>query len=117
MVLQTNLAHQEAQQMLSSKFRTAAVALIAASSFAATSAVPAVSQAKPINPYRSVTTKAAVNKKVTSGCAEAREYLNEALQNLENAHKEENKENIEKYRGIANLEYEFGFEMGCGFAG
>jgi hypothetical protein len=117
MGLQANLAHQEAQQMLSSKIRTAAVALIAASSFAATSVAPAVSQAKPINPYRSVTTKAAVNKKVTAGCAEAREYLNEALQNLEKAHKEENKENIEKYRGIANLEYEFGFEMGCGFAG
>jgi hypothetical protein len=103
--------------MLSSKIRTAAVALIAASSFAATSFVPAVSQAKPINPYRSVTTKAAVNKQVTAGCAEAREYLNEALHNLESAHKEENKEKIDKYRGIANLEYEFGFEMGCGFAG
>jgi hypothetical protein len=58
----------------------------------------------------------AVNKKVTAGCAEAREYLNEALRNLEKAHKEENKEAIDKYRNIANLEYEFGFEMGCGFA-
>jgi flagellar motility protein MotE (MotC chaperone) len=102
--------------MLSTKIRTSIVALLAASSFAATSAVPAVSHADRINPYRSVTTKRAVNKQVTSGCAEAREYLNEALQKLESAHKEENKEAIEKYRGIANLEYEFGFEMGCGFA-
>ncbi|HEX4467319.1 MAG TPA: hypothetical protein VH025_09030 [Solirubrobacteraceae bacterium] len=103
--------------MLSSKIRTAVVTLVAVSGFAATAAVPAISQAKPINPYRSVSTKYAVNKKVTAGCAEAREYLNEALHNLEKAHKEENKEAIDKYRNIANLEYEFGFEMGCGFAG
>jgi flagellar motility protein MotE (MotC chaperone) len=117
MVLQANLAHQEAHEMLSSKIRTTIVALVAASSFAATAVVPAVSQAKPINPYRSVTTKQAMNKKVTAGCAEARESLNEALRNLDKAHKEENKESIDKYRNIANLEYEFGFEMGCGFAG
>jgi hypothetical protein len=102
--------------MLSTKIRTAIVTLVAASSIAATSVAPAVSQAKPINPYRSVSTKYAVNKKVTAGCAEARENLNEALHNLEKAHKEENKEAIDKYRNIANLQYEFGFEMGCGFA-
>jgi hypothetical protein len=102
--------------MLGTKIRTTVIALIAASSFAATAVVPAVSQAKPINPYRSVTTKQAMKKQVTSGCAEAREYLNEALQKLEAAHKAENTEEINKYRGIANLEYEFGYEMGCGFA-
>jgi flagellar motility protein MotE (MotC chaperone) len=115
MVLQTN-SPWEANEMLSTKTRNTVIALIAASGFAATSAVPAVSQAKPINPYRSVTTKSAVNKKVTAGCAEAREALNQALQKLEQAHKEENKQEIEKNRGVANLEYEFGYEMGCGFA-
>ena len=53
--------------MLTTKIRTTIIALVAASSFAATSVVPAVSQAKPINPYRGVTTKLAVKKQVVGG--------------------------------------------------
>jgi hypothetical protein len=115
MVLQTNQARKEATTM-NARIRNTIIALIAASSFAATSAVPAVSQAAKINPYRNAQAKKAASKQVTAGCAEAREYLNEALQKLEKAHKQENKAEIEKQRSIANLEYEFGFEMGCGFA-
>jgi hypothetical protein len=115
MVLQTNQARKEANEM-NTKLRNTIIALLAASSFAATSAVPTVSQAAKINPYRNAQAKKAASKQVTAGCAEAREALNQALQNLEKAHKEENKAEIEKYRSVANLEYEFGFEMGCGFA-
>ena len=101
---------------MNTRIRNTIIALIAASSFAATAAVPTVSQAAKINPYRNAQAKKAAGKQVTAGCAEAREALNQALQNLEKAHKQENKAEIEKQRNIANLEYEFGFEMGCGFA-
>ena len=102
--------------MLSSKIRTAIVALAAASSFAATAVAPAASQAKPINPYRNVTTKIAVKKQPVSGlCQETREALNEALRNLEQAHKDENAAEVTNWRNAANNTYEFGYELGCGF--
>jgi hypothetical protein len=115
MVLQTN-SPQEATEMLT-KTRTTIIALIAASSFAAASVVPAVSQAKPIDPNRGVTTKLALQKQVVKEmCSETLGSLNEDLQNLEKAHKEQNAKEIEKWRASANGDYQFGYEMGCGFA-
>lgn len=101
---------------MNTKIRATMIALVAASSFATASIAPAVSQAQKIDPNRNASAKRAVSKQVTTGCAETREALNEALQKLEQAHKEENAEGIEKYRTVANLEYKFGYELGCGFA-
>ncbi len=102
--------------MLSSKIRTAAVALVAAAGFAATSVAPAVSQAKPINPYRSVTTKTAVKKQVVSGpCKDLREMLNEDLQRLDAAHRAGNTEEATRERERANEAYKTGYEGECGF--
>jgi hypothetical protein len=99
-----------------SKIRSTAVVFVAASSFIATSALPAA-QAKPINPHRSVTTKYAVNKKVVSGpCHELMEMLNESLRELDRAHKEGNEQGVKMQREQANNEYMTGYENGCGFA-
>ena len=87
---------------MNTKIRTTIIALVAASSFAATSVVPAVSQAQKIDPNRNASAKRAVSKQVTTGCAETREALNEALQKLEQAHKEENAEGRKKVRIVAN---------------
>jgi hypothetical protein len=116
MALQANLAHQEAHRMRSSKIRTAAVALIAASSFAATSLVPTVSQAAKINPARQAAAKRAVQKQVVSGvCQELREMLNEDLQRLDAAHRAGNTEEATRERERANDAYKTGYEGGCGF--
>jgi TolA-binding protein len=102
--------------MLSSKIRSTTIALIAASSFAATAVVPAVSQASRVNPYRSAQAKQAAHKQVVGGiCSETLESLNEDLRLLEKAHKEENTKEIEKWRTSANADYKFGYELGCGF--
>jgi hypothetical protein len=103
--------------MPSSKIRTAAVTLLATAGLAGVSAMPAVSQAKPINPYRSVTTKQAVKKQVVnSHCSELREMLNESLRELDKAHREGNDEGVKTQREQANTEYLIGYENGCGFA-
>ncbi|HWF32169.1 MAG TPA: hypothetical protein VG188_06405 [Solirubrobacteraceae bacterium] len=103
--------------MFAKKIRSTAVVLIAASSFIATSALPAA-QAKPINPHRSVTTKYAVNKQVVSGpCHELTEMLNESLCELDKAHREGNDAQVKVQREQANNEYATGYENGCGFAG
>jgi hypothetical protein len=116
MVLQTN-SPQEARKMLNSKIRTTVITLVAAASFAATSAVPAVSQAKPINPYRGATTKAATNKQVVGGvCGTLGQRYKESLKQLEKAHKEENPEGIKQEREKANEYFAAGFELGCGYA-
>jgi hypothetical protein len=99
-----------------SKIRSTAVVFVAASSFVATSALPAA-QAKPINPHRSVTTKYAVNKKVVNGpCHELMEMLNESLRELDKAHREGNDQGVKAQREQANNEYMTGYENGCGFA-
>ncbi|HST33363.1 MAG TPA: hypothetical protein VLJ80_07570 [Solirubrobacteraceae bacterium] len=99
-----------------SKIRSTAVVFVAASSFVATSALPAA-QAKPINPHRSVTTKYAVNKKVVNGpCHELMEMLNESLRELDKAHREGNDQGVKAQREQANSEYQTGYEYGCGFA-
>ncbi len=101
--------------MLSSKIRTAAVTLIA-SGFVAMSFVPAVSQAKPINPYRKVTTTTAVKKQVVSGpCKDLGEMLNEDLQRLDAAHRSGNTEEATRERERANDAYKTGYENECGF--
>jgi hypothetical protein len=103
--------------MLSSKIRTSFIALIAASSFAATSMAPAVSQAKPINPYRGVTTKIATKKQVVGGlCGSLSQRYKESLKQLEKAHKEEDPEGIAREREKANEYFAAGYEFGCGFA-
>ena len=102
--------------MLSTKIRSTAVALAAASGLLAASALPAA-QAKPINPHRSVTTKYAVNKQVVSGpCHELMEMLNESLRELDRAHKAGNDQQVKAQREQANNEYQTGYENGCGFA-
>ncbi|HXP37984.1 MAG TPA: hypothetical protein VN817_09485 [Solirubrobacteraceae bacterium] len=102
--------------MFAKKIRSTAVVLVAASSFIATSALPAA-QAKPINPHRSVTTKYAVNKQVVSGpCHELMEMLNESLRELDKAHREGNDALVKVQREQANNEYATGYENGCGFA-
>jgi hypothetical protein len=103
--------------MLSAKIRTTIIALVAASSFAATSVVPAVSQAKPINPYRSVTTKRAVKKQVVGGvCGTLGQRYNESLKQLDKAHREEDADGIKREREKANEYFAAGYELGCGFA-
>jgi hypothetical protein len=103
--------------MLSAKIRTTIIALVAASSFAATSVVPAVSQAKPINPYRSVTTKRAVKKQVVGGvCGTLGQRYNESLNQLDKAHREEDADGIKREREKANEYFAAGYELGCGFA-
>ena len=102
--------------MLSSKIRTTVIALVAASGFAAASVVPAVSQASRKNPDRSAQTKQAASKGVVGGvCAEALGALNEALWNLEKAHKEGNAKEIEQQQYNANTDYKMAFDMGCAF--
>jgi hypothetical protein len=92
------------------------VALTAASSFAATAVVPAVSQASRVNPYRSAQAKQAASKQTVGGpCSETLGSLNQDLRNREQAHKEENAKAIEKSRNSANADYKLGYEMGCGF--
>jgi hypothetical protein len=117
MVLQANLAHQEAHEMLSSKTRTAIVALIAASSFATMAVVPAASQAAKINPARNAAAKQAAHKQAISGvCTELREMLNEDLQRLDAAHRAGNTAEATQERERANDAYKTGYEGGCGFA-
>jgi hypothetical protein len=102
--------------MFVKKLRSTAVVFIAASSFIATSALPAA-QAKPINPHRSVTTKYAINKQVVNGpCHELMEMLNESLRELDKAHREGNDAGVKTQREQANNEYATGYENGCGFA-
>ena len=115
MVLQTN-SPQEATEMLT-KTRTAIIALIAASSFAAASVVPAVSQAKPINPYRTATTNQAVKKQVVGGvCGGLGQRYEEFLKQLDRAHTEEDAEGIKHAREKANEYLGAGYELGCAFA-
>jgi hypothetical protein len=114
MVLQANLAHQEAP-MLSSKIRTIAVTLVATASFAATSLVPTASQAAKINPARNAAAKRAVQKQVVSGCKELREMLNEDLQRLDAAHQTGNTQEATRERERANDAYKAGYENECGF--
>ncbi len=103
--------------MLSSKIRTAAVAFTVSAGLAGASAMPAVSQAKPINPYRNVATKQAVKKQVVnSHCGELLEMLNESLRELDKAHREGNEQAVKTQREQANYEYQTGYENGCGFA-
>ena len=103
--------------MLSTKIRTTTIALAAMSSFAATSMVPAVSQAKPVNPYRGVATKQAVKKQVVGGvCGALGQRYKESLRQLEKAHREEDAEGIGRERERANEYFGAGFELGCGFA-
>jgi hypothetical protein len=102
--------------MFVKKLRSAAVVFVAASSFIATSALPAA-QAKPINPHRSVTTKYAINKQVVNGpCHELMEMLNESRRELDKAHREGNEAGVKAQREQANNEYMTGYENGCGFA-
>ena len=115
MVLQTN-SPQEATEMLT-KTRTTIIALIAASSFAAASVVPAVSQAKPIDPYRTVTTKLAVKKQVVGGvCGGLGQRYEEFLKQLDLAHREEDADGIKHAREKANEYLGAGYELGCAFA-
>jgi hypothetical protein len=103
--------------MLSSRIRTTIVTLVAASSFAAASVAPAVSQAKPINPYRGATTKIATKKQVVGGiCGTLGQRYKETLKQLEKAHREEDEEGIKREREKANEYFGAGFEFGCGFA-
>jgi hypothetical protein len=103
--------------MLSSKIRTIIITLVAASSFAAASMAPAVSQAKPINPYRGVTTKIATKKQVVGGlCGTLGQRYKETLKQLEKAHAEEDDEGIKREREKANEYFSAGFEFGCSFA-
>ncbi|MHB8234568.1 MAG: hypothetical protein ACYDHT_07935 [Solirubrobacteraceae bacterium] len=103
--------------MRSSKIRTAAVTLLATAGLACASAMPAVSQAKPINPYRNVATKQATKKQVVnSHCSELLEMLNESLRELDKAHREGNEQGVKTQREQANNEYLTGYENGCGFA-
>jgi hypothetical protein len=101
--------------MFVKKLRSTAVVFVVASSFIATSALPAA-QAKPINPHRSVTTKYAVNKQVVGGfCHELLGMLNESLRELDKAHREGNDAQVKVQREQANNEYATGYENGCGF--
>ena len=103
--------------MLSTKIRTTIIALVAASSFAATSVVPAVSQAKPINPYRGATTKLAVKKQVVGGvCGDLAQRYKESVRQLETAHNEEDATGIKQEREKANEYLGAGYELGCAFA-
>lgn len=102
---------------MSRKIRNIAIAVVAASSFAATSAVPAVSQAKPINPYRGVSTKQATKKQVVGGlCGTLGQRYNESLRQLEKAHREEDPDAVKRERELANEYLGAGYEFGCGFA-
>jgi hypothetical protein len=115
MVLQTNFSHRRPEML--TKTRTTIIALIAASSFAATAVVPVVSQAKPINPYRNVSTKQAVKKQVVSGvCGSLGQRYNESLRQLETAHNEEDATGIKQEREKANEYLGAGYELGCAFA-
>jgi len=102
--------------MLSSKIRTIAIALVATSSFAATSLVPTASQAAKINPARNAAAKRAVQKQVVSGvCKELREMLNEDLQRLDAARRAGNTQEATQERERANDAYKTGYEGECGF--
>ena len=115
MVLQTN-SPQEATEMLT-KTRTTIIALITASSFAAASVVPAISQAKPINPYQTASAKRAVNKQVVGGvCGGLGQRYGEFVKQLEIAHSEEDAEGIKHAREKANEYLAAGYELGCAFA-
>jgi hypothetical protein len=77
MVLQTNFALQEATQMLTTKTRTIIATVVASVSFAATTVVPAVSQARPKTSARKVPssqTCEALAESTTKAEAEARDY-------------------------------------------
>jgi hypothetical protein len=116
MVVQTN-SPQEAKEMPSTRIRSTVIALIAASSFAAASMVPAVSRAKPINPYRGATTKIATKKQVVGGvCGTLGQRYKESLKQLEKAHSEEDPSGIKREREKANEYFAAGYELGCGFA-
>ena len=98
------------------KIRNGIIALVAASSFAATSVVPAVSQAAPINPNRTVAAKQAVKKQVVGGvCGGLAQRFNEFVKQLERAHSEEDPEGIKLARERANEYFAAGFELGCAF--
>lgn len=102
---------------MNTKIRSTVIALVAASSFATVSVVPAVSQAKPINPYRGVSTKAATKKQVVGGiCGTLGQRYDESVRQLEKAHKEEDADGIKRERELANEYLGAGYEMGCGFA-
>jgi hypothetical protein len=104
--------------MLSSKIRTIAIAiaLVATSSFAATSLVPTASQAAKINPARNAAAKRAAQKQVLAGpCKELREMLNEDLQRLDAAHQAGNTQEATQERERANDAYKTGYENECGF--
>jgi hypothetical protein len=116
MVLQTNFSHRR-PEMLSTRIRTTVIALVAASSFAATSVVPAVSQAKPINPYRNAQAKKAASKQVVGGvCGSLGQRYKESLRQLETAHNEEDAAGIKYEREKANEYLGAGYELGCAFA-
>lgn len=102
---------------MSTKIRSMLIAVVATSSLVAASLVPAVSQAKPINPYRGVTTKAATKKQVVGGlCGTLGQRYNESLRQLEKAHREEDAAGVKRERELANEYLGAGYEMGCGFA-
>lgn len=99
------------------KTRTTIIALIAASSFAATAVVPTVSQAAKINPYRNAQAKKAASKQVVSGvCGSLGLRYNESLKQLETAHNEEDATGIKQEREKANEYLAAGYELGCAFA-
>ena len=99
------------------KTRTTIITLIATSSFAAASVVPAVSQAKPIDPYRTASTKQAVKKQVVGGvCGGLGKRYEEFVKQLEIAHSEEDAEGIKHAREKANEYLAAGYELGCAFA-
>jgi hypothetical protein len=98
--------------MLSTKIRTTIIALVATSSFAAASIVPAVSQAaKNTGAYSksAESTKAAMCHMIT-------EYFNEALQDLAKAHASGDQAAINKARENVNADYLEGYENGCAWA-
>jgi hypothetical protein len=114
MASQTN-SPWEATEM-TTKIRNGIIALVAASGFAATAVVPAISQAAPIDPNRAVTTKLAVKKQVVGGiCGTLGQRYNESLRQLEKAHKEEDSQGIKQERERANEYFAAGFEIGCAF--
>ena len=103
--------------MLRTQIRTTVIALVAASSFAATSAVPTVSQAAKINPYRNAQAKQAASKQVVGGvCGDLAQRYKESVRQLETAHNEEDATGIKQEREKANEYLGAGYELGCAFA-
>jgi hypothetical protein len=116
MVLTNQLQPQEANEM-NTKLRNTIIALVAASSFAATSAVPTVSQAAKINPYRNAQAKKAASKQVVGGvCGDLAQRYKESVRQLETAHNEEDATGIKQEREKANEYLGAGYELGCAFA-